>query len=589
MLETTDPEINVVELMRRVRQLAHVTAADPDSAADDLSRRLAALPTFPPLPSLPTIPRDPASAPNDRRVTPNASAPMNDLLARAREKTEVGAAVPGFLRPLRRNQGGFNGILLETVRHLTEMNLALQGQVQNLSEQIVAQHAWIEAAAPWAEALQTLVGGLTNHVAGQNRAVHAGRSEVAALRELVQAGAVETGRLQREWPRWQARVEDLAAGQATVVTRCAKLERDHEDESKNSRAQWGDGKARLDALHGDIMRAGEHLRNLQGQADHLRAALDAEIHAREDLGATTVGILPTLDGLRRDFGRLDERQVADGSFLKAELSLLRRAAAPAAGSPSAAPLSPVASNAPGDDGHSLDAFYVAFENEFRGSRNLVQERLRVYLPDLEVVGAGNGPERSVLDLGCGRGEWLELLRENGRAAVRGVDLNLAMVEECRARGLDVQAADALGFLRGLPDDSLGAVTAFHLIEHLPFRTLLDLLAEAHRVLRPGGVAVLESPNCKNLVVGACNFYSDPTHRNPVFPDTADFMLRSQGFARTELRYLRPVEKGSPFDPTRPDGATLQDWFFGPRDFAVIGHKADGGQGDGWRPGGQGAA
>ena len=103
-----------------------------------------------------------------------------------------------------------------------------------------------------------------------------------------------------------------------------------------------------------------------------------------------------------------------------------------------------------------------------------------------------------------------------------------MVAQCRERGLDVAEDDVLRYLRGLPDASLGAITGFHIIEHLPFEVLVDLVTESHRALKPGGIVAFESPNCKNLVVGASNFHIDPTHRSPVFPETAQFFLRYMG-------------------------------------------------------------
>jgi len=212
--------------------------------------------------------------------------------------------------------------------------------------------------------------------------------------------------------------------------------------------------------------------------------------------------------------------------------------------------------------HSLDAFYVAFENQFRGTRAEIKERQRVYLP--YVVG------RSVLDLGCGRGEWLELLREAGQTA-SGVDASGVMVAVCRELGLDVQQADAIVHLKSLPDASVGVVTGFHIVEHLPFDVQLELFVETRRVLQPGGLAVFESPNCQNIIVGACNFYSDPTHVRPLFPGTAKFLLERVGLVSVEILYLSPAQ-GSPFNLSSPDSAQLHNWFFGPRDFAVIGAK-----------------
>jgi O-antigen chain-terminating methyltransferase len=147
-----------------------------------------------------------------------------------------------------------------------------------------------------------------------------------------------------------------------------------------------------------------------------------------------------------------------------------------------------------------------------------------------------------------------------------------MVTVSKEHKLDVRAADAVPYLRSLRANSLGAVTGFHIIEHLPFEVLMDLFAQTRRVLKPGGIAIFESPNCKNLVVGACNFYVDPTHRNPVFPETAEFMLASHGFERIRIEYLSPVVGRSLGDSQ--EFATLNQLLYGPQDFGVIAYKPE---------------
>ena len=146
-----------------------------------------------------------------------------------------------------------------------------------------------------------------------------------------------------------------------------------------------------------------------------------------------------------------------------------------------------------------------------------------------------------------------------------------MIAQCRERKLAVTQADALDYLRSLRPNTQGGVTGFHIIEHLPFETLMELLGETRRVLKPGGIAIFESPNCKNLMVGAANFNIDPTHRNPVFPETAEFMLQSHGFERISLEYLSPVA-GAKFDDSTRELAILRDRLYGPQDFAVVAHK-----------------
>lgn len=223
-----------------------------------------------------------------------------------------------------------------------------------------------------------------------------------------------------------------------------------------------------------------------------------------------------------------------------------------------------------DEGeHLLDSLYVAFEDRFRGSSEEIKERVRVYLPVIRETGAGcvEGP---VLDVGCGRGEWLELLREEELHG-RGIDLNRVMVEQCSAQGLNVIEIDVLTYLRSLPDATLGAVTGFHLIEHLPFETLIAMLDEALRVLRPGGVVIFETPNPENVLVGSCNFYMDPTHRNPLPSKLTKFLLESRGFHNAEIIELNPSVADRINEPSEV-ARRLNEYFYGSQDYSVIGYR-----------------
>ncbi len=162
----------------------------------------------------------------------------------------------------------------------------------------------------------------------------------------------------------------------------------------------------------------------------------------------------------------------------------------------------------------LDLFYLHFENRYRGSEQAIQEKLRPYLEDLQSLEPIKS-SAAILDLGCGRGEWLTLLRDAGFARATGVDSNARMAETCRAKGLQLAHADIFQHLEATPPGTYDAITAFHVIEHFPFDRLLKLLQLAHRALKPGGLAILETPNPRNLVVGGNTFYFDPTHVRPV--------------------------------------------------------------------------
>ena len=183
-----------------------------------------------------------------------------------------------------------------------------------------------------------------------------------------------------------------------------------------------------------------------------------------------------------------------------------------------------------------DNFYRAFEDRFRGSRELVQERLRVYVPFVAPLKAIYGDCKAV-DLGCGRGEWLETLRELG-FDVTGVDLDDGMLAACREIGLPVEQKDVIAYLKGLPDASVAVVSGFHLAEHIGFSQLQVMVQEARRVLLPAGLLILETPNPENLVVGTSSFYVDPTHTRPLPPLLLSFLPEYYGFARTRVLRLQ---------------------------------------------------
>lgn len=214
-----------------------------------------------------------------------------------------------------------------------------------------------------------------------------------------------------------------------------------------------------------------------------------------------------------------------------------------------------------------EGFYRAFEDRHRGSRELIKERQRVYLPFVlpltEVY-----PGAPAIDLGCGRGEWLELLAETGFAA-HGVDLDDGMLAECRARGQDVRTQDAVSALRELPNESQAVVSGFHLAEHIPFEVLQDLVREALRVLKPAGLLILETPNPENIVVGTANFYLDPTHKQPIPPLLLSFLPEHLGFAR-----VKTIRLQGPVDMSQVRKLSIHDVLGGVSpDYAVVAQKA----------------
>jgi SAM-dependent methyltransferase len=190
--------------------------------------------------------------------------------------------------------------------------------------------------------------------------------------------------------------------------------------------------------------------------------------------------------------------------------------------------------------------YVGFEDQFRGSPEAIRERLTEYAAIFE--GASG-----VLDVGCGRGEFLALLRERGIAA-RGIDTNAAMVQVTRDKGLTADEGDAVGFLRAQPPGSLGGLFAAQVVEHLDPAYLMALLEAAFDALRPGAPIVLETINPACWFAFFESYIRDITHVRPLHPETLRYLLVATGFQRVELRYRAPYPEHEKLQPVPPVAA-----------------------------------
>lgn len=212
-------------------------------------------------------------------------------------------------------------------------------------------------------------------------------------------------------------------------------------------------------------------------------------------------------------------------------------------------------------------FYRDFEDRYRGSRELIKDRQLVYLPYILPL-KDIYETCSAIDLGCGRGEWLEILIEHGFTPL-GVDLDEGMLEACSTLGLPTQNTDALTALRSLESESQVVVSGFHIAEHIPFPALQELVSESLRVLKPGGLLILETPNAENLVVGTNNFYLDPTHERPIPHLLLGFLTEHCGFARTKLLRLQE----SPLLIDAADVSLFQVLEGASPDYAIVAQKA----------------
>jgi SAM-dependent methyltransferase len=217
--------------------------------------------------------------------------------------------------------------------------------------------------------------------------------------------------------------------------------------------------------------------------------------------------------------------------------------------------------------------YVGFERRFRGDPEAVAAALAERYLDLLVA---NPP---VVDIGCGRAELVEMLTRRDVEAI-GVDTDPSMVAEARDRGLDVRQVDGNSFLRGREPGSLGAIIATHLVEHLEFADLVELLELAATRLRPGGVLIAETPNPTSLVVLGNSFILDPTHLRPLHPSLLTFLCEGAGFRDVRLRFHAPASDYHLPMIDEPDAppwtkrineafAKLNQVLFGPQEYALI--------------------
>lgn len=206
--------------------------------------------------------------------------------------------------------------------------------------------------------------------------------------------------------------------------------------------------------------------------------------------------------------------------------------------------------------------WLRFADRFRGSEADIQQRQKIYAARFQ-ASAG------VLDLGCGRGEMLEVLRAAGIPA-RGVDLNQDSIAVCRSKGLEAEQADLFEYLNALPDASLGGLICCQVVEHLAPQRLPELVRLAHAKLRGGALIAIETPNPECLAIFATHFYIDPTHRHPIPPALASFYLEEAGFGRVEIERLSPAIDSMPSLAELPDGFRKE--FFGGLDYVAFAVK-----------------
>lgn len=385
------------------------------------------------------------------------------------------------------------------------------------------------------------------------------------------------------------RTEKVEAALSTTAETVQHLAKSHEDLSSRSDALAGELKEKDMALGTDLHSAQQSLAeiapviqqlqvdttSMQQRAAQDRAVLDrvesiqGELNSlaqqMHELTAGQSTLTETTASLDRHAIQTRRKVILQEQRVTNILNSVRRTPATESAAPNGCN-----GTEPADD-DAMAGLYLDLEDAFRGSPDEITGRLAEYLPVLKQAGVQPASD-IVVDIGCGRGEWLQLLSQNGYSN-KGCDLNHSMVTVCQEFSLDVVRQDGLQFLRALPENSVGAVTAFHVIEHLPLDSMLALIDGCLRALRPGGIMILETPNPQNVLVGCHNFHIDPTHRKPIPMALLQFLVEARGFCDVRPMALHPYPESMLLTEGSEVAKRFNEYFYGPQDYAVIARKA----------------
>ncbi|HXG35023.1 MAG TPA: class I SAM-dependent methyltransferase [Bryobacteraceae bacterium] len=435
-------------------------------------------------------------------------------LLHARDAAEGKVAAIGTVNP--RPPGLLNDLIQAVKRLLARLlDWHVREQVEFNRAVVRSLDAVLEALNENNRALAALAAA--GAAAGEQAA--AAREQAAAAQEQAASAAQRTADLSANWSLWRQEWEHkLATNELQFLRSVAELQAAFQHRTALMEANV---RETVKTQHADFRNALD------------RAVLEIQQRVWADF-----------EKVRTEFERL----------IHTELRLLRQRS----GLPAAAP--PPAPAAAGTEAvPQLD--WMRFAETFRGSPEDIRNRLRFYLPFLEGC-------RKVVDLGCGRGEFLELMQEAGIEAL-GVDHSAAFVELCRRKGLRAEEADLLEWLRA-GTDSFDAIFCAHVVEHLPPAYVPELVRLAADALVPGGLLLIETPNPHCLAIFATHFYLDPTHVRPVPAPLLRFYMEEAGFSAIQVHWLGPASESFSALGSLPQD--FRETFFGGLDYAIIGRK-----------------
>ena len=448
--------------------------------------------------------------------------PSIDLmpLVHARDAAQAKVAAIGAVNP---RAGGLLNKAVQSVKKLIARTLQwfVRDQIVFNRETISALEAAIEALAEQNRALLSLASQSNERFAALGSGLREAREISAADKRDLIDEARELKDIRTHWSEWRIEWEQkLATNEIQFLRSAADLQ-----------GAFQHRVTLIESNFREIVQA-QH-RDYLGALD--RANVDIQKRLWEDL-----------ERVRENYERM----------IHSELRLIRlRNTAPAqaqeqpyAAAPATTPVTP----------SGLD--YSRFAERFRGSDEQIRRNMEFYRPYFAGLA-------SVLDIGCGRGEFLEVMREAGVSA-RGIDLSAESVAHCHDKGLDAEIADLFTYLAAQPDGEFDGILSSQVVEHLPPERVPEMIRLCGAKLRRGGVLAIETPNPECLAIFATYFYLDPTHTRPMPHQYLQFCMEEAGFTAIEVRTLAPAIETMPELASLP--TDFRERFFGGLDYAIIG-------------------
>jgi len=452
--------------------------------------------------------RDRVRARNPQTATGAVEVPLSDLspLLHARDAALGKVAAIGSVNPRR---GGPMNALVQGWKKLVARVLDW-----HVREQVEFNRKMVDCVDAAMDALNE-----------NNRALVELGNRLAAVHALAQPMAEEMKDIRDHWTEWRGEWErKLERNEIQALRNVADLQGAFQHRIDMVDSTWRESLlAQHKAFHAELRSSADEIqRRLWADIERFRADYERTIHA--------------------ELRTVRQRAEIGGACF----SLPIRAAPEAAVQPVPALL--------------FD--YGKFAEKFRGPEQYVKNGQRIYLPDF--IGREN-----VLDIGCGRGEFLEAMRDAGVPA-RGIDLSEESVAMCRAKGLHAEVADLFVYLNDLPEASLDGIFCSQVVEHLAPERLPEMIKLCAARLSRGGVIAIETPNAECLAIFATHFYLDPTHTRPVPAALLAFYMEEFGVGRVETRKLAPAVESMPSLAELP--AAFRETFFGALDYAILGKK-----------------